>query len=112
MMPQRESGFRCCTGRGTIEKKVDLSKCFLNAGANPNAVDYLGETALHRAAFAAAPEIVSLLIAHGANVHAEDFRGKTPLDYATKADRADVASILRQASQVPWSRRLRPRDGE
>ena len=54
----------------------------LELGADVNAVNQAGDTALHGAARRGAPAIVSWLVDHGARVDARNARGMTPLDVA------------------------------
>ena len=54
-------------------------------GADVNARNYKGQTALHCAARAGFVEIVSLLIDHGAEVDLRDDKGQTPLMAALRS---------------------------
>jgi ankyrin repeat protein len=77
------------------------------AGANVNAVDETGQTALHAAAGARGLPVVSFLLEHGARPDVKDKQERTPLDIALGGGRtrgataaparADVAAVLRQA---------------
>ncbi|OIQ92587.1 phosphocholine transferase AnkX [mine drainage metagenome] len=66
----------------------------LAAGADVNAPDILGRTALHVAAFYNRKQIAALLLAHGADVKASDSEGLTPLHAAVLAANADIATLL------------------
>lgn len=57
--------------------EIEGAKLLIEAGAASNAVNELGQTALH---FAAAPEMVDFLISKGADPNAKDNEGLTPLD--------------------------------
>ncbi len=70
----------------------DCAAALLRAGANVNAKQHGGWTALHAAAKDGRPELVQLLIKHGADRSAENEDAKTPLDL-TESDR--VADLLR-----------------
>lgn len=60
---------------------------FLKKGADINAVNHNGDTPLHLAAYAGAPEIVRVLIEFGANINLMNFSNNTPLDSAFAARR-------------------------
>jgi ankyrin repeat protein len=78
----------------------------LAAGADVNAVDAEGRTALHVAAASTAyrpsydldaPAIYRTLIDAGSRIDARDRNGDTPLDAALRASNADAEATLRQA---------------
>jgi ankyrin repeat protein len=62
-------------GSNPAKERVTL---LLDAGAQINAVNEAGFTALHGAAFAGNSEVVQLLVEKGAAINAQDFRGRTP----------------------------------
>jgi ankyrin repeat protein len=64
---------------GQALKAVQL---LIDHGANINAQDAVGETALHGAAFQGWNEMVKLLVKNHAKVDVKDARGKTPEDAA------------------------------
>ena len=68
----------------------------LDAGADPNAVDDLGRTPLHRGATNRNPVVISHLLAAGAHANALDNDGYTPLHYAAaqSGNRRVVARLL------------------
>ena len=66
----------------------------LAAGADVNAADILGRTALHVACFYNRKQIAELLIAHGADVKARDSDGLTPLHAAVLAANPEIATLL------------------
>jgi ankyrin repeat protein len=71
------------TGRfKTPEEAIEAIELCIKAGADLNAANGTGQTALHAAAQAGQDKIVEFLIAKGANVNAKDQRGNTPLDSA------------------------------
>ncbi len=59
----------------TLEPSAEIVRLLIEAGANVNAADYLGQTPLEWAAKYASPEIVEMLIKAGANVNAESRYG-------------------------------------
>jgi ankyrin repeat protein len=52
----------------------------LAKGAEPNAADWAGNTALHHAAELGADALIELLASHGADAQAKNYDGATPLD--------------------------------
>ena len=56
------------------ERAVEI---LLDAGADVNAVNEAGFTALHGAAFRGLNEVIEYLVAQGADIDARDFRGRT-----------------------------------
>jgi ankyrin repeat protein len=66
----------------------------IEKGANVNARNSLGVTALMFAAMAGHKETVSMLIQHGADVNAIDQRGFTALALALHKGAKEVADLL------------------
>jgi ankyrin repeat protein len=102
------------TGRKKTEAEAVASiKLCLEAGADVNAVDNQGDTALHGAAQKGWDQVVQFLADHGAKVEVKDKRGRTPLDAAMglmgnggfDGSRRDVhestAALLRKLMAVP-----------
>ncbi|MYD72386.1 MAG: hypothetical protein F4W89_16830 [Acidobacteria bacterium] len=58
---------------------LDAVRVALEAGADVNAVDETGNTALHHVADKGFPRVVELLAEHGAGLNAANYRGQTPL---------------------------------
>ncbi len=68
---------------GTEEEALACVELALELGGDPNAMDDVGETALHGAAYRGANSIVDLLVEHGANTFdVENASGWTPLRIA------------------------------
>ena len=68
---------------GTEVEALACVELALAAGGDPNAMDDIGETALHGAAYRGANSIVELLVEHGANTFdVENASGWTPLRIA------------------------------
>lgn len=61
---------------------VNGVRLLVEAGADANAVDHDGNTALHDAVLSRQHLVVALLVASGANVGLRNHEGKSPLDLA------------------------------
>ena len=72
----------------------DGGELILKAGANINAKDADGMTALMHAASFARDKVTKLLLKHGADVKIRDSSGKTALMYAADHEKDDVAKLL------------------
>ncbi len=88
------------TGSGGADKEVAALRLLVEHGANVNAANGRGETALHAAARQGSNAIVRALVELGADLNATDSSGKTPLDLAAQPGRGagheDTAAILRE----------------
>lgn len=65
-------------------------------GADVNAKDKRGRTALHMTVKCGRKKMVEVLIANGAAVNPREYRGRTPLDIALLYNRHDLAELLRK----------------
>ena len=88
-----------CSGPATIQESARLDDTSsltrqLNAGANINARDYAGYTALHWAAYADHLDAARILVQHGANLEAIENGGLTPLEVAACYFHPDIAQFL------------------
>lgn len=72
----------------------EIVRVLLKSGANVNATDGNGSTALHWAAWTGNYPIVKMLLANGANPSPIDYAGRTPLDWALITGQADVIRLL------------------
>jgi uncharacterized protein len=61
---------------------IEATRLCVNAGADVNAANQYGATALHLAAQKGADDLVRFLVDHGAKLDAQDKQGLTPLDFA------------------------------
>lgn len=74
-----------------------IVETLLNAGANPEAKNYLGETPLILAMSNPEASIARALIKHGADVNATDYQGHSVLYFAEKEKRNNLAKLLKEA---------------
>ncbi len=64
---------------GNPDDSLEAVKLALAAGADPNAVNNDGDTALHGAAFTGGDEVVKLLVERGAKLDVQNKKGMTPV---------------------------------
>ena len=76
-------------------------KRLIAAGADLNALNSYGSTALHRAAFKNRPKIAKMLLTAGADVDVNSSRGHTALHWATQSGNAEVVKVLLDAGANP-----------
>jgi ankyrin repeat protein len=72
----------------------------LDRGADINAKDNNGVTALHDAVRGGHKTTVELLIAEGANVNALSTDSGTPLEIAINSGQEEIAELLRKAGAI------------
>ncbi len=84
--------------RGTEQSAIEAIKLCLDLGADINATNNAGDTAVHVAL--GNPAIVRFLAGHGARLDVRNKRGRTPLEAALAARDIDEATValLRQLS--------------
>ncbi|MDX1614897.1 MAG: ankyrin repeat domain-containing protein [Candidatus Promineifilaceae bacterium] len=75
--------------------RVEVTTLLLEAGADPNLQNDIGNTALHQAAKWARTETIPILVEHGASLDIENMRGETPIDVATGDRTMDMLLTLR-----------------
>lgn len=73
----------------------DAVAILLNLGADPNAANFAGQTALHWACSLPAPAIANMLLKAKANLHALDSNGVTPFSLAVHKGSAEIVLALR-----------------
>ena len=86
-----------CDDRGWTSLMTTNWAFLLRSGADPNAADRYGETALIRAVRSADSDKVKWLIAGGADVSAKDSDGRSALDVANYYGMRWLADWLREA---------------
>ena len=69
--------------RGWADQILKATRMCIDLGNDVNAVNDVGDTALHGAAYRGALDVAQLLVKHGAKLDALDTRGLTPLSVAT-----------------------------
>jgi uncharacterized protein len=70
--------------RGSESDAIEVITVGLAHGADINAGNDVGDTAMHGAAIRGADEIIKFLASHGAKVDAKNRQGRTPLDVALR----------------------------
>jgi ankyrin repeat protein len=82
-------------------RAVETVETLLNAGADVNATNATGRSALHHAATIRQPALANELLAHGARRDLRDASGKTPLDLARESvDAEDAPLVLLRSDAV------------
>ncbi len=77
-------------------------KTFLNNGANPNAVNAQGNTALMLASSMRKTKIMSILLEHKADINATNERGSTALAIAVLAGITEsIETLLKAGADIP-----------
>lgn len=79
------------------EGQQEIAAYLLDSGANVNAADEMGQTALVNAVTQGSTEIAEMLIKHGANVNLKDFRQFTPVMLAASAGDERMVEALARA---------------
>lgn len=80
-------------------ENAPLVQSLIQAGADINARDKFGRTALHRAAFHELASVVEVLLQAGADVNARDEHGDTPL-HETNANSKVAGMLLRAGASI------------
>ena len=85
-------GFRCTRQQGV--DMLTLRVLLLTNGADINATEWEGLTALHLASMNSRSDVVPLLLEWGANVQARCLYGKTPSQYALSLGYRNIVRLL------------------
>jgi ankyrin repeat protein len=78
------------------KRRVSL---LLDVGADVNAADEDGRTALHLASSCGRTDIVRILVQRGADLDAEDARGRTALHLSSRGGHVDVVRLLLEVEE-------------
>ena len=87
--------FRSALMEATTAYKADIIKILVENGANINAQDSRGCTALMRAAYIGFPELVTFLIDNGADKALKDYSGNMAIHYVRKECLDDLKDTLK-----------------
>lgn len=90
-----------------MRRATDAVRFLLERGADPNAVEAFGRTALHGAANTGADSTIQLLVDRHANLEAKDKYAETPLSIA-QADRSGVVAGAVGANRFCFTRTPHP----
>ena len=80
--------------RCAVEGDAFQVKHFLRLGANANASNYNGDTALHMAAMTGHSNCVPVIVEWQGNIIAANSAGDTPLHLAARAEQMDAVRVL------------------
>ena len=89
---------------------VEAIDVLIKAGADPNAKNLAGNTALHAAAYRGSVGAIRALLAAGADRNARNVYGATALDIAMREGRDDAARAMHEAHDDIDRRRDRSRE--
>ncbi|GFO39840.1 ankyrin homolog [Plakobranchus ocellatus] len=79
-----------------MSRHPDMVETLLDAGADPNIANSLGDTALHMAVAEGSVGTIRQLVEAGAELEVRDSNGLTPLLLATNTGHADVIGLLKR----------------
>jgi ankyrin repeat protein len=82
---------------GYARESQGILNLLMAHGADPNASNTLGQTALMFAVHFQAINAINVLIAHGAHVNARDKQGKSVMSYATETQQKALIELLKRA---------------
>lgn len=83
---------------------TQIVNTLLKYGANPNATDYMDNTALSLAAQQGNQQMADLLISSGADVNHQNMMGITPITAAAEGGHASLAQALAYSGADPYTR--------
>ena len=98
-LPDCKANPKCLLELGFTWKTITAAdvQVMINAGANVNAKNFLGQTPLHEAIILGNAKVIPVLVKVGADVNAKDKNGFTPLHGAAEEGQAEVIPVLVQA---------------
>lgn len=85
---------------------LEMMQFLVKNGADVNAVDSYGNSALIYAISEKRISAVAFLVKNGANVNLRNKRGETPLLLASESGEAEIKKILTQAGATDWGKRV------
>lgn len=91
----------------------DVCRELLEAGSDPNQLDFLGETALHKASARGCITVIELLLASGADPAITEMCGELPVDQALPRKRDEVCAVFDRhaATEQPKPKKRRESNG-
>jgi ankyrin repeat protein len=95
--PLRNQALHACVA---ISRSPEIARLLIESGADVNATQAGGFTALHSAASNGSTDLVALLLEHGALADCACHQGKTPADYARERGHEAIAADLAARSGI------------
>jgi len=84
----------------------EIAGILLDKGANIEARNKWGQTAMHKAVDKRSPELIKLLLQSGANIDSRDYADSTPLHHAIRRGHLDMVELLLANGAASWRRRI------
>jgi ankyrin repeat protein len=75
---------------------IEVCKVLLDSGADPNASDLSGTTALHYAVRFTNKKIIKLLVENNADIYLTDGKGYSPIEYAVQDKDEEIIKLLKK----------------